>query len=134
MKKTNFIFTVFLLLTGIFIYAGASLVYFQVTSLNEQVIIEWQTQEEVSLTKFEILRKAGNGNFAKIGEVKAAGSFSTYKYIDKNIFKTTQNNYTYKLRFINTKGQPDGYSAEKSILPNISSVKRTWGSIKALFR
>jgi len=134
MKKTKFIFIVSIILAGVFIYAGASLVYFRVASLNEQIIVEWQTQEENSLKKFEILRKTGNGNFIKVGEVNSAGSFSTYKYIDKNIFKTKQNNYTYKLRFVNTSGQYDGYSAEKSILPNISSVKRTWGSIKALFR
>lgn len=134
MKKTNLIFIIYLFLAASFIYAGASLVYFQVASLNDQVIIEWQTQEETSLQKFEILRKSRDNDFVKIGEVKAAGSFSTYKYVDKNIFKTTQSNFTYKLKFINLQGQPDGYSAEKSIMPNISSVKRTWGSIKALFR
>ena len=134
MKKLKIKNIVFVLIFSVLTFAGVILDSFTVTSRNDQVILEWRTQDEVNIEKFEILRKNQNTDFVKVTEVKATGSYSVYKFTDKNVLKTNSNNYTYKLRFIDTSGNTDGYSSEKSIMPNLSSVKRTWGSIKALFR
>ena len=134
MKKLKIKNIVLVLIFSVFTFAGVILDSFTLSSRDDQVVLEWRTQDEVNIDRFEVLRKNQNTDFIKIAEVKATGSYSNYKYTDKNVYKTTTNNYTYKLRFIDVSGNTDGYSSEKSIMPNISSVKRTWGSIKALFR
>jgi len=41
--------------------------------------------------------------------------------------------FIYRLKIVDTNGQAS-YSNEVSVSHNVSGVKRTWGSIKAMFR
>lgn len=132
MKKI-FLYSLIILVTSVF--AGTYLVYFQAKSQGENVVLEWQTQSESGLKEFKILRKVPNGSFAEISTVISKGSNSTYQYTDKDAYKSSGKLYIYKLVFVSTTGKEDGYSDEISVDHNsVSGIKRTWGSIKAIFR
>lgn len=132
MKKIKYI--LILLFAIISIYGGVFIVSFNVKSEGNSVIVEWQTQNEVNIKEYWVLRKSNNSDFEQIAVIAAKGGNNSYKYIDKEAYKATEKIYRYKLRIINTSGEEDGMSEEKNVLHNVSSVKRTWGSIKALFR
>lgn len=106
----------------------------QARSDGSNVTIQWGTNDETSIKEFEVLRRDGNvGEFISIAVVSKKGSNSFYEYIDKSAFKTTGTIYQYQIKVVLTSG---GYEASNiiTVSHNVSSVKRTWGSLKAMFR
>uniref|UniRef100_A0A832DDY5 Uncharacterized protein n=1 Tax=Ignavibacterium album TaxID=591197 RepID=A0A832DDY5_9BACT len=116
------------------VYAGAFIQSITARSDGENIIVEWKTGEESStLSKFVIERKTPNNGFVEIGTVTPKGSNSFYTFIDNNIFKGNDYIFTYRLKIVDNNSQVS-YSTEVSVSHSISGVKRTWGSIKAMFR
>jgi hypothetical protein len=127
-------FTFLLLLVGASVVLGnALLAVFQAHSNGNDIIIEWQTTQENNLKEFVVQRKTTTSDFIDVGAVKAKGSNSYYTYKDESAYKSTGTLYIYRLKIVD-KDNTVSYSAEVSVSHNVSSVKRTWGSIKALFR
>ncbi len=99
------------------------------------IVIRWYTVDETGVQKFEVLRRAGTtGDFRIIGVVdQLKGSNSMYEFIDKDAFKVTAGIYQYRIRVINGQNPPP--ETEIVTVSHLSSAaKRTWGSIKAMFR
>ncbi len=106
----------------------------QARSDGSNVTIQWGTNDETSIKEFEVLRRDGNvGEFISISVVSKKGSNSFYEYIDKSAFKTTGTIYQYQIKVVLISG---GYEESNiiTVSHNVSSVKRTWGSLKAMFR
>ena len=114
-------------------YGGAALFNFGVTSEGETVKVEWQTGTESDINHFSILRRTPQTSFVEIATVQPKGSNSTYDFIDQSVYKTNTSIFIYKLKIVDSDNSST-YSVERSASPNISGVKRTWGSIKAMFR
>ena len=57
-----------------------------------------------------------------------------YEFTDREVFKTAGSWYKYRLQIVDNDNSYSILEQEGSISPNFSSIKRTWGSIKALFR
>lgn len=122
-----------LLLAGSAI-SGAFLEYFNGRSDGDNILLEWKTRSESSLLRYEIQRKAGSsGDFVSLATVAPKGSNSQYSYIDRSAYKDSESIYVYRLRIVESSG-PASYSNEITVSHSVSSVKRTWGSIKAMFR
>lgn len=121
-----------LLISGI-ASAGAILDFFTVQTDGEYVKIEWKTGEENNIDHFSIQRKTPQTDYIEIVQIKPRGSYSFYSYIDQSIYKSENTVFSYQLVIINN-DQTRTKSREISASPNISGVKRTWGSIKAMFR
>jgi len=116
------------------VYAGAFIQSITARSDGENIIVEWKTGEESSsLSKFIVERKTPNNGFVEIGTVNPKGSNSFYTFVDNNIFKGNDYIFTYRLKIVDSNSQIT-YSSEVSVSHSISGVKRTWGSIKAMFR
>lgn len=131
-KFLSQIFAVFLIISTI--YAGAFIQSITARSDGENIILEWKTGEESpSLEKFIIERKTPNNGFIEIGIMSPKGSNSFYTFVDNNIFKGNDYIFTYRLKIVDNNSQIT-YSSEVSVSHSISGVKRTWGSIKAMFR
>lgn len=113
--------------------AGAFIQVFTAKSEGDDIRLEWRTAEESNLKLFVIERKTYNNGFVEIGFVNPKGSNSSYVFIDKNVYKNTDLIFTYRLKIVENNNQ-FSYSNEVSVTHNISGVKRTWGSIKAMFR
>ncbi|MCX8057340.1 MAG: hypothetical protein N3F03_07025 [Ignavibacteria bacterium] len=131
MKKNLTLIFVFTLISIVF--AGATLEFFRGRSESDKVILEWKSREEVAIKEFVVERKTLNGEYIPIGTVQPKGNNSYYTFIDETAFKSLGSIYYYRLKIVDYNGSVS-YSNEISILHSVSSVKRTWGSIKAMFR
>ena len=129
--KSSTIIIVFLLIATV--YGGAFIQYFHGRSESEDIKLEWQTGEESNLQKFVIERKTPQSSFAEIGIVTPKGNNSFYSFTDQNAYKTNDLVFVYRLKIVDNSGQVT-YSHETTVSHSISGVKRTWGSIKAMFR
>lgn len=125
-------FLILFLITITVIYAGVELISFTAKSQNGNVILNWQTASETNLKNFVVERKSVDGNFFEIAVVEPK-SDKKYQYIDQSAFKTLDAVYSYRIKIVDNDGSVS-YSGVQSVYHNVSSVKRTWGSIKALFR
>lgn len=133
MKKGYFVlFTVILLFTTL--YAGAFLVSFRGYGVGDSIKIEWETGEETNLSLFIIERKTSESNWVNIAEIQPKGDNSYYSYIDEAIFKQNEYVFYYRLKIVESNGSISSTSNEITVSLNPSSVKKTWGSIKAMFR
>ena len=114
--------------------AGAFLEFFQGRSDGNNITLEWKTRTESGLLSYEVQRKAGwQGEFTSVGTVDPKGANSFYTYTDRTAYKTSENVYIYRLRIVEQSG-PASFSNEVPVSHSVNSVKRTWGSIKAMFR
>jgi len=131
------IFHILLLLsiTAISLNAGATIAEPGVTarSNGENVHITWQTLTETNVKHFVIERRTKDSSFMSISTLLPEAD-KYYEFIDETAYKTAGTIYVYRVAIVDNDGSIS-YSNEAPVLhDNISSVKKTWGSIKALFR
>jgi dolichyl-phosphate-mannose--protein O-mannosyl transferase len=132
MKITlNSIF-LFLLLAAT-VFAGAFVTIFTVSNQGDNIEITWSTSQETNLKDFIIQRKTYQSDYTDIATIQPKGNNSSYSYIDRAAYKTNDVLYIYRLKIEDNDGSVS-YLEQQSISHSISAVKRTWGSIKAMFR
>jgi hypothetical protein len=131
MKKVLTTFFVFGLITLVF--AGATLEFFRGKSENDKVFLEWKSREEIALKEYVVERKSLNSEYISLATIQPKGNNSYYTFIDETAFKSLGSIYYYRLKIVDYNGSIS-YSNEISVFHSVSSVKRTWGSIKAMFR
>lgn len=130
MKKALF---VWLFLGLVLAVAGTVVEYFTAQSQSDNVVIRWKTTDETGVQKFIIERSTNqSGEFLKLAEIAPKGNNSIYEYVDASAFKQTDNIYFYRLQVVTNNGS--FYVGPITVFHRVSSVKRTWGSIKAMFR
>lgn len=109
----------------------------QAFSDGVNITIRWTTENEANVIVFEILRSTSyNGGFVPIATVDPKGS-SLYEFVDKSAFRRTTTVYYYRIKVRLTNGEnyfPALNESPVSVNHNVSGVRRTWGSIKAMFR
>jgi len=132
MKKKFFQILLVLSIVGTSL-AGAFMEYFHARSEGENVKLEWKTGEESNLKNFIIERKTQQSAYVELSTISPKGDNSFYTYVDESVYKSSDYVFTYRLRIVDA-DQKISYSSEVSVSPSISGVKRTWGSIKAMFR
>jgi len=99
------------------------------------ITVHWDSDDETGVVGYEIARKSGlDGPYiVLVPSLRAKGSNSSYDYVDETAFRTTSTFYRYRITAIYSNGtRSDPYEAGVSLSTN--SVRRTWGSIKAMFR
>jgi hypothetical protein len=122
-----------LVLAFVMATAGSVVEYFTAQSQNDNIIVRWKTSDETGVQKFILERSTNQSSeFLKLAEINPKGNNSIYEYVDASAFKQTDNIYFYRLQIITVNGS--FYVGPISVLHRVSSVKRTWGSIKAMFR
>jgi fibronectin type 3 domain-containing protein len=108
----------------------------QITKASMQsdgtVLISWTFDMDSNVGHYEIWRSTDvNGSFSQIGDVPKG----TLYFVDKtDLFKTVDKLFYYKVKAVGA-----GYSQTSSSMSVLysstsSAAKRTWGSIKAMFR
>ncbi len=133
MKNIIIIFAV--LITSLTI-GSAFLDNFSASSVGSQIRLDWKTSTETNVRSFTIERRTINGSFVQISDILAKGSNSVYSFTDDNVYKTTSgssNVYVYRLKIVDNDNNTS-YSKELAVSHSLSEIKRTWGSIKAMFR
>ena len=121
-------------------YAAETLVgSLSAKSDNSNIRVEWRSLAENQIVKYEIERKSSSGqDFKKIGEESAKGSNYSYTYLDESAYKSSgnqilSNSYSYRLKIVYS-NMPETYTSSVDVTHNVSSVKRTWGMLKELFK
>ncbi|KAB2909800.1 MAG: hypothetical protein LC102_12775 [Ignavibacteriales bacterium] len=115
------------------VLAGAFLDFFYAKSEDGQVKVEWKTTTENNIKSFVIERRTHNTAFTEIGRLSPKGNNSYYVFYDEGAYKTTDVVYIYRLKIFD-KDNTSSYSREVSVSHSVSGLKKTWGSIKAMFR
>ena len=135
-RKPRHLYLLIIIIVPYILQAGARIVEFHAIRQNDTVILEWATEEESNLLRFEIERSTDNINWVQIGKKPAQGESSIkqyYSYTDNNLFKSNVSNFYYRLLIVEKSGQVTIHSVIASVI-GISGIKHTWGSIKAMFR
>ena len=98
------------------------------------ITLRWNTEAETNVQGFIVERRVGtNGSFIQVTSIEPKGP-SLYEFVDKTAFRSTATLYQYQIRIKFANGNPDQELGPVSVSHSVNSVKRTWGSIKAMFR
>lgn len=98
------------------------------------IIISWKSENETDLKQYVIERKLYNASsFVDLVVMNPKGSNTSYQYVDESAFKTTASIYSYRIR-VELRNGTNFYTQSFNVSHHVSSVKRTWGSLKAMFR
>lgn len=131
MKLTTIIISFLIIAT---VYAGAYIEYFHARSESDDIRLEWQSGEETNLQSFVIERKTPQSSYTEIGTMQPKGDNSFYTFTDQNAYKSNDMVFVYRLKIVDNNNQLS-YSSDVTVTHSISNIaKRTWGSIKAMFR
>jgi hypothetical protein len=126
----------FILAGSAWLLASVRISDFQAKRENHTVILEWTTENEANLARFDVERSTDRIRWLKIGETAAAGESAAqqrYQYRDNTIFKASVNNFYYRILLVDKAGQSVPYDIIVSI-SGTSGIRHTWGSLKAMFR
>ena len=132
MEKRTLLKILFVLACFATAFAGATISYFNVYQNGDNAVVEWSTSSESNVQDFIVQRRTLQSGFVDVATVPT-NSDHVYKYEDKSIYKTTDEFYIYRIAIVDF-SQNVSYTNELRVSMNISGVKRTWGSIKAMFR
>jgi hypothetical protein len=140
MKKLLFIL-ICVSVINVALAVGNILENFKGTVSSDVVDIEWRTNSETNIARFEIERFTSSG-FKAIGIQKANGKPSSYKFTDSDSFyKVTVENElqanniaTYRLKICYSSADAPTYSEEITVTRGMSSIKRTLGMLKEMFK
>ena len=106
----------------------------QASSDGINVTLHWITDDESNVAKFDVERRSGfDGAFVAIATVDAKGA-SSYEFIDNSAFRKTSTIYQYRLKISYSNTSNVTYSPVLTVTHTVSGVRRTWGSIKSMFR
>jgi len=126
---------IFIALVGFFSVIQAQNVflnYFLINTDGADIVLEWEVQSENKIEEYQLYRKINDELvLTHIATIDPDGSMK-YQFLDDNIFKTTPKliNYQLEIHFEDESIQKE----LASISHNPTSIQRTWGSIKAMFR
>ncbi|MEL6673878.1 MAG: hypothetical protein AAFR61_16860 [Bacteroidota bacterium] len=105
--------------------------YFTIDADGANVMMKWEMQSEKGLKEFRIFRRFDNErSLAHVATIPLNGT-NKYTFLDDNIFKTQGRVIHYELHVVSLNKTHKFYG---SLSHNPTSIQRTWGSIKSMFR
>jgi hypothetical protein len=105
--------------------------YFHASPDGSDVVVAWEVPSEAGITDFRIWRKVNDETqYVYLDHVLPTGALR-YQFQDYTIFKDEAKTISYKLQVCQNGAVFTYYT---DITHNPTSVQRTWGSIKAMFR
>jgi hypothetical protein len=133
MKLVSVTLLILVVATGMLYAGGLKDNSLSASSNGTNILVRWLSDDESGVLYFELERKAGYGQFVWLARIAPMGSNSSYNYTDDSAFRVTDNIYQYRIRVIFSNGTSVTYGPI-AVSHSVSSVRRTWGSIKAMFR
>jgi hypothetical protein len=132
-NKIAILLTGFLLISSLAWAMEGALLYFQAAMQGSSVKLDWEMANESGISSYELFRKSNlEPTYKKVITLSPNGS-RRYSFIDTdaNPDFSVSGQITYKLT-LNTSGSDVSHYTTLSQAP--SSVQRSWGSIKSMFR
>jgi len=125
-----------ILLTGATMFAGRVRVSsFTIQEQGRDFIISWQSDVEEDVRQYEIARKTpySNDQFVRVYETPAHGVNKLYSFKDNQVFKAGSDKVDYQLEVVYSNGVREIVKTQ-SMNYTTTAVRRTWGSLKAMFQ
>ena len=130
-----------LLLPLILLAADVNFEFFSAKTNGDEITLEWKMQNEANINYFQVEKKLDEANdFRPIGaKIKAKGDNQIYRFTDEDYFFKTQpqlqseNIQAYRIKVF-MKNNDLAYSNTTYVTHNVSSVRKTWGMLKEMFR
>lgn len=144
--KIKVLIVFFLLAVSIGLAAKFQLDVFRANSDGKVIKIEWQKNDETSIKHYQLERSGDSGPFKTIQEFNPQGSNHLYQYVDENPYLKPSDTpdksgnsisgeyeYIYRLKVF-FENNSYKYSDEVNVTHKTSSIRRTWGMIKEMFK
>ncbi len=114
---------------------GVELDFFKVAVKENDLVITWQANREEGVQRYELRRRtpASKGQYVLVAQIAPQGSGKLYRYVDRQVYKQSADEVAYQLWVIYLDGTAQQL-AEQAINYTPTAVRRTWGSIKAMFQ
>lgn len=116
---------------------------FSAVAEGSNINIRFVSQNETGISSYAIERaKEGSEAFVLVKELNPLGNFKTYSYTDEGPFlkpsksgerKNSEDVYVYRIKAQYSNGTV-AYSDKANVSHKTSSVTKTWGMIKEMFR
>lgn len=104
---------------------------FEIEADGSDILVTWDLQDESKVVEYRLFRRFNEANTSThVTTLKPDGT-GDYTYLDDDIFKQNARVLHYELQII-VQGQTHTYT--RSLIHNPTSIQRTWGSIKSMFR
>ena len=114
--------------------ADVQLKYQRVAESDGDIFIEWEADLESDVRHYVISRRTPyTSGFEDIAEISAQGANKRYIFRDTDVYKISADRIEYRLAAVYV-------TAERKDFPLLTinytptAVRRTWGSIKAMFQ
>jgi hypothetical protein len=119
--------------------------FIRAKSLGEDVMLEWSMKEESNIDYFMIQKKIEDGSKDSYiyisSRIDSEGNNSFYQYTDEDSFYSKQQKdkfqsesiKSYRIEATTNSGEKI-YSDDTYVTQNVSSVRKTWGMLKEMFR
>jgi hypothetical protein len=141
-KKT--VLALFILLFPVIALATSIVSNFIAIPDNDRVYVRWTSQNESTLIRYELYRQQDQNPPTLLTSLAPQGNNRNYEFIDMTVGGTNRNGnsneppvpltlqrITYTLKLITASGTTE---LQTQVNFQTSTTRRTWGSIKALFR
>lgn len=129
----------FTLLFAVVILAGASMTdvrlkYFTVDQEGSAMILSWETEVETDVRQYELFRRTSQGSeFRLITTQAPQGIDQAYRYRDSQMYRSAASMVDYRLEVVFNSGLRQQLG-ERKVNYTSTAARRSWGSIKAMFR
>ncbi len=106
---------------------------FTAVSHGQEVYLQWATTQENGVSSFRVQRSFDGRYFHTLRSLAPTGNNSSYSYIDSDLFKSSLQTFYYRIE-IEAANRRVSYSLVERVELAFSGIRKTWGSIKAMFR
>lgn len=124
------------LVLGAVLVGGSRVTVFEVQKEGNDLVVTWQAELEDGVREYDLRRHTpySNGEFVLIESVQAHGVGKLYRYRDDQVYKNAADMVDYRLDVVYEDGSREIGVKTHSINYTSTAVRRTWGSIKAMFQ
>ena len=133
--RTLSLLILIVVLTGAGLAASTvTLNYFNVERQGNEFTIAWKADTEEDVRNYELFRKTSyTASFSAIESFNAHGAGKEYRFKDDQVYKAASEQVDYRLEVVFNNGVRQQL-AEKKVNYTPTAIRRTWGSIKAMFQ
>ncbi len=108
--------------------------YFEVEHEGGGFAIKWEAETEADVRSYELFRKTSYAaEFVMVVSSNAHGADKEYLVRDDDVYKNAMDQIDYRLEVVFNNGLRQRL-AEKKVNYTPTAIRRSWGSIKAMFQ
>jgi len=118
------------------VFNNVQLTFFKVEEQAGELVVTWQAEVEEGLKEYVLERRTPftNGEFREVKQrFQPHGAGKPYRFRDDQLYKSLDEEVDYRLYGVYQNNERQRL-AERKVNYTSTSIRRTWGSIKAMFQ